>query len=56
LGGFWAILAGFWSFENEANFEAEVGSRKSDFRNMKGRRESALAAPILIVEQSIIDS
>ena len=30
------ILGGFWGFEKEMNFEAEVGSRKSDFKVVKG--------------------
>ena len=32
LGGFWALLSGFQSFEDRSNFEAEVGTRKSGSR------------------------
>ena len=35
FGAFWAILGGFWGFEKESNFEAEVGSRKSGSRNKR---------------------
>ena len=36
FGRFWASKVGFWGFEKESNFEAEVGSRKSDSRDAKG--------------------
>ena len=36
FGGFWASKVGFWGFEQESIFEAEVGSRKRDFRNTRG--------------------
>ena len=38
FGGFWVSKAGFWGFEKESNFEAEVGTRKSGFKVVK--RES----------------
>ena len=56
FGRFWASKVGFWSLEKESNFEAEVGSRKSDFRDVKGRWPEGLAALITIVDQSIIDN
>ena len=36
FGAFWMILGGFWGFEKESNFEAEVGSRKSGSKDAKG--------------------
>ena len=58
LGAFWAIFAGFWGFEKESNFEAEVGSRKSGSRHVKGEvagsRPEVQAALITIVEQPIV--
>ena len=36
FGGFWGSKVGFWGFEKESNFEAEVGSRKSDFKHVRG--------------------
>ena len=36
FGAFWAILIGFWGFEKESNFEAEVGSRKSGSKVKQG--------------------
>ena len=36
FGGFWGSKVGFWGFEKASNFEAEVGSRKSGFRAMRG--------------------
>ena len=36
LGGFWALLSGFQGFEDRSNFKAEVGTRKSGFRFMRG--------------------
>ena len=56
FGAFWPILAGFWGFEKESNFEAEVGSRKSGFKDARGTRQEGQAALILIVDQSIIDN
>jgi len=60
FGAFWTILGGFWGFEKEMNFEAEVGSRKSDFRNVKGgvagSRPEGMSALKTIVDQSIIDN
>ena len=38
FGGFWASKVGFWGFEKESNFEAEVGSRKSGSKVVKGSR------------------
>ena len=55
FGAFWAIFGGFWGFEKASNFEPEVGSRKSGFRGAKGSYPEGLAAPVLIVDQSIID-
>ena len=66
-GAFWTILGGFWGFEKESKFEAEVGSRKSGSKVVKGRspgghrevtgsRPEGLAALITIVDQSIIDN
>ena len=55
FGAFWPILDGFWGFEKESNFEAEVGRRKSGFKVVRGSRGRALAALIMIVDQSIID-
>ena len=57
FGAFWTILVGFWGFEKESNFEAEVGSRKSGFRVKQGRVrgvKGSLAALILVNDQSII--
>ena len=54
FGAFWAILAGFWGFENESNFEPEVGGRKSGSKAARGSRQSGQAALITIVDQSII--
>ena len=60
LGGFWALLSGFQGFEDRLNFEAEVGTRKSGFKVVKGAsRGSRLMGPaalILFVVQSIIAS
>ena len=56
FGAFWMILGGFWGFQEESNFEAEVGSRKSDFRDARGSRGEGLAALKMIVDQSIIDN
>ena len=36
FGAFWTILGGFWGFQNESNFEPEVGRRKSGSRDVKG--------------------
>ena len=36
FGAFWTILGGCWGFEKDMSFEGEVGSRKSDFRVVKG--------------------
>ena len=36
LGGFWVLLSGFQGFEDRWNFEAEVGTRKSGSRLVKG--------------------
>ena len=52
LGDFGWILVVF----KGSNFEVEVGSRKSGFRDVKGSREWGQAALILIVDQSIIDN
>ena len=58
FGAFWAILVGFWGFEKESNFEAEVGRRKSGSKDARGevagRWGEGLAALITIVDQSII--
>ena len=58
FGAFGMILVGFWGFETEMNFEAEVGSRKSGSRDAKGglagRWPEDLAALKTIVDQSII--
>ena len=60
FGAFWRIFGGFWGFEKEMNFEAEVGSRKSDFRNARGgltgSRPEGMSALKTIVDQSIIDN
>ena len=60
FGAFWTILGGFWGFEKESNFEGEVGSRTSDFSDVKGgvagRWPEDLAALKTIVDQSIIDN
>ena len=36
FGGFGTLLSGFQSFENRSNFEAEVGTRKSGSKVVKG--------------------
>ena len=48
FGAFWAIWIGFWGFEKESNFEAEVGSRKSGFKFVRGNRGVGLATLILM--------
>ena len=45
FGAFVVILVGFWGFEKESNFEAEVGSRKSEFRFKKGEVELGSGGP-----------
>ena len=45
FGAFWAILVGFWGFDKESNFEAEVGRRKSDFRDVRGEVETGSGGP-----------
>ena len=35
-GGFWALLSGFQGFEDRSNFEAEVGTRKSGSKDVRG--------------------
>ena len=54
FGAFWTILGGFWGFENESNFELEVGRRKSGSRDVRGIRYLVLAALITIVDQCIV--
>ena len=54
FGAFWTILGGFWGFQNESNFEPEVGRRKSDLRDARGRWKSGLSALITIVDQPIV--
>ena len=54
FGGFGVSKVGFWGFEKESNFEAEVGNRKSGFRVKQGSSGEGLAALITIVDQSII--
>ena len=61
--GFRSFLEDFWwvlGFEKEMNFEAEVGSRKSDFSDVKGglagSRPEGMSALKTIVDQSIIDN
>ena len=54
FGGFWVSKVGFWGFEKESNFEAEVGRRKSGFKDVKGRWKSGLSALITIVDQPIV--
>ena len=44
FGDFWTILVGFEGFEEESNFEAEVGSRKSGSRFTKGTRNLVLGS------------
>ena len=51
---FLTILGGFWGFEKESNFEAEVGSRKSGFKVTRGSRPEGPSALITIVDQPII--
>ena len=36
FGGFWPSTVGYWGFEKESNFEAEVGRRKSGFKAKQG--------------------
>ena len=48
--GFLRVLmskVGFWGFEKESNFEAEVGSRKSGFRDVKGASAGQSSGPII---------
>ena len=45
FGAVWMILGGFWGFEKESKFEAEVGSRKSDFRDVKGESAGGYVGP-----------
>ena len=47
LGGFWASKVGFWGFEKESNFEAEVGSRKSGSRHKRGDSRQGSGGPII---------
>ena len=55
LGGFWALLNGFQGFEDRSNFEAEVGTRKSGSKVVKGEvrgsRGDGLAALILVSDE-----
>ena len=48
------IFVGFWGFQNESNFEAEVGRRKSDLRDKRGSRPAGSSALITIVDQPIV--
>ena len=54
FGAFWTILGGFWGFQNESNFEPEVGRRKSDFKDVRGSRYLGQSALITIVDQPIV--
>ena len=45
FGAFWTILGGFWGFQNESNFEPEVGSGKSDFRDVRGESKVRSGGP-----------
>ena len=45
FGGFWVSKVGFWGFQKESNFEAEVGSRKSDFSHVRGVSKTGSGGP-----------
>ena len=45
LEAFWTILGGFWGFEKESNFEAEVGRRKSGSKAKKGESAAGSVGP-----------
>ena len=54
FGAFWTILGGFWGFQNESNFEPEVGRRKSGSRDVRRSRREGQSALITIVDQPIV--
>ena len=56
LGGFRAILAGFWGFERRPILKPKLEAEKVVSESRGGRWKSGLAALILIVDQSIIDN
>ena len=45
FGGFWVLLEGFQGFEERSNFEAEVGTRKSGFKDVKGDVRGGSGSP-----------
>ena len=45
FGGFWASKVGFWGFQKESNFEAEVGSRKSGSKVKQGEVAGGSGGP-----------
>ena len=45
FGRVWALLTGFQGFQDESNFEAEVGSRKRDFRDARGEVRGGSGGP-----------
>ena len=45
FGGFWGSKVGFWGFEKESNFEAEVGSRNSGSKNVRGESMQTSGGP-----------
>ena len=51
LGGFSALLTGFQSFEERSNFEAEVGTRKSGFKVVRGELAHGSGGPKLVNDE-----
>ena len=54
FGRVWALLTGFQGFQDESNFEAEVGNRKSGSIDTQGSRCRPGAALITMVDQPTI--
>ena len=51
LEGFWALLSGFQGFEERSNFEAEVGTRKSGFKDVRGESGGGSGGPKLVNDE-----
>ena len=51
LGRFWALLNGFQGFEQRSNFEAEVGTRKSGFKDARGEVTGVSGGPKLVNDE-----
>ena len=54
FGRVWALLSGFWGFQDESNFEAEVETRKSGFRFKQGGMRVGSGGRIIGERPSIV--